>query len=343
MAQVFNAAGNDETVLTATGAGRERTIGIKGVGDSGVIGEATSWCGLIGISASTTGGFGVYGKNTAGGTGVVGESDGWMGVYGKSLSTEGGAGVMGEATGPGVIGKSTTWMGVYGETQSTTGGAGVWGEHKAGGTGTVGKSTTGVGVWGTSDGHEGVHAETKSTTTAALAAFQLNPASDTAALFAKHEGGRTAAVFEGNVIVTGDISLPNADCAEDFTIADAEIVEAGAVMVLGRDGLLHECDQAHDKRVVGIISGAGEFKPGIVLDRTTHPNRRPIALLGKAFCKVDAKYGPIEVGDLLTTSPTSGHAMKVTEHPRAHGTVIGKALRSHSEGQGLIPVLIALQ
>ena len=70
--------------------------------------------------------------------------------------------------------------------------------------------------------------------------------------------------------------------------------------------------------------------------------RKPIALLGKVYCKVDAQYGVIEVGDLLTTSPTPGHAMNADDPLKAFGTVIGKALRP-VEGQGLIPILIALQ
>jgi hypothetical protein len=69
----------------------------------------------------------------------------------------------------------------------------------------------------------------------------------------------------------------------------------------------------------------------------------PVALVGKVYCKVDAQYGPIEVGDLLTTSCTPGHAMKASDPLKAFGSVIGKALRPLEEGQGLIPILIALQ
>jgi hypothetical protein len=66
-------------------------------------------------------------------------------------------------------------------------------------------------------------------------------------------------------------------------------------------------------------------------------------LLGKVYCKVDAQYSPVEVGDLLTTSPTPGYAMKAGDPVKALGAMIGKALRPLSEGQGLIPILIALQ
>ena len=51
----------------------------------------------------------------------------------------------------------------------------------------------------------------------------------------------------------------------------------------------------------------------------------------------------IEIGDLLTTSPTPGHAMKADDPLKAFGTVIGKALRPLAAGQGLLPILIALQ
>jgi hypothetical protein len=69
----------------------------------------------------------------------------------------------------------------------------------------------------------------------------------------------------------------------------------------------------------------------------------PVALVGKVYCKVDAQYASIEVGDLLTTSPTRGHAMKVTDPFKAFGSVIGKALHPLETGQGMIPILIALQ
>lgn len=301
------ARGNDSVAITGTASAGDRTVGIKGVGDAvGIQGKGKAWHGVEGISDSTIGGFGVYGANTAGGTGVAGVSTGWMGVYGKSESTTGGAGVMGEAVGSGVIGKSQTWMGVYGETTSTTGGAGVWGEHKAGGNGVVGVCQDGIGIFG--------------------------------------KGGRLAGLFEGDVEVTGDIRLKNADCAEDFDIVCIQQVEPGTVMVIDSEGALRPSDRAYDKRAAGVISGAGHYKPGLILDKQKSANpRMPIALMGKVYCKVDTTYGAIEVGDLLTTSPTPGQAMKVTDPIKAFGAVIGKALRPLKEGQGLIPILVALQ
>jgi len=241
--------------------------------------------------------------------GVHGEGKNWHGVEGISQSTVGGFGVFGvnSSGGTGVCGLSDGWIGVYGESKSTTGGAGVWGAHKAGGIGVAGiGDAAGVGVYG--------------------------------------EGGRAAGLFKGDVEVTGDIRLTNADCAEDFDVSDAGLIAPGTVMVLGDADTLTPCQHSYDKRVAGVLSGAGDYRPGIVLDRQPgQGSRSPVALLGKVFCQVDAGYGPVAVGDLLTTSDTPGHAMKATDSVRAFGAVIGKALRPLEEGQGLIPILIALQ
>src|SRR5262249_16787911 len=124
-----------------------------------------------------------------------------------------------------------------------------------------------------------------------------------------------AGEFFGDVHVSGDIFLPGADCAELFDVDDP-CIEAGDVVVIDHDGILRRSDSAYDKRVAGVISGAGRLNPGILLDSQKAPgtNRRPVALVGKVYCKVDARRHSIEVGDLLTTSSTAGHAMKAT-HP----------------------------
>jgi hypothetical protein len=204
---------------------------------------------------------------------------------------------------PGIRSSSVEGRGIEGESTNSDG---VLGTSAGAGVGVIGVSNKGVGVHG--------------------------------------KGGRLAGFFEGDVEVTGDIRLANADCAEDFDVCGTEKVEPGTVMVLGNEGALLESQHAYDKRVAGVISGAGDFKPGIILDKQqSQCNRQPVALMGKVFCKVDAQFGAIEVGDLLTTSPTPGHAMKTSDPLKAFGAVIGKALRPLAAGQGLIPILIALQ
>jgi hypothetical protein len=183
----------------------------------------------------------------------------------------------------------------------------------------VGESATGVGVQGKSDeffavvgqsnkGH-GVfgHSQTN---------FGVMAGSDKGiALFASVDGinSKTAGSFLGNVEVkgdigvSGDIRLLNADCAEDFDLSDSEIkenVEPGTVMILTEKGSLESSYQEYDKKVAGIISGASGYKPAIILDRQdqdkTNNDRLPIALMGKVYCKVDARHSSIEIGDLLT-------------------------------------------
>jgi hypothetical protein len=141
----------------------------------------------------------------------------------------------------------------------------------------------------------------------------------------------------------GDILLRNADCAEDFDIAD-DAGEPGTVMVIGSDGRLTASSRPYDRCVAGIVSGAGDLRPGIVLGRQPGASlRQPIALTGRVWCQVEASSSPIETGDLLTTSSVPGYAMKAVDPARAFGAVIGKALAPLDRGQGLIPVLVALQ
>ena len=142
----------------------------------------------------------------------------------------------------------------------------------------------------------------------------------------------------------GDIILRHADCAEDFDIEPFADVEPGTVMVIGDDQRLRPCSESYDRRVAGVVSGGGIYRPGIVLDRQpSSDNRAPVALVGKVYCKVDASRLPVRIGDLLTTAEHTGHAMRVEDPMRAFGAVIGKALAPLDSGKGLIPILVALQ
>jgi hypothetical protein len=153
----------------------------------------------------------------------------------------------------------------------------------------------------------------------------------------------------GQTIHCFDVNLEGGDCAEEFDVLGDEQVDPGTVLVLTEDGLLRASGQPYDRKVAGVVSGAGGYKPGILLDRTEQrgsssaARRVPVALVGKVYCKVDATSSAVAVGDLLTTSQTPGHAMRVADPSRGFGAVLGKALRSLKEGRGLIPILVALQ
>ncbi|HZI44799.1 MAG TPA: hypothetical protein VFD53_06255 [Ilumatobacter sp.] len=338
-----------------------------------IIGESVGWHGVFGTTASTTGGHGVAGD---GPVGVSGVGRTWIGVYGETHAApeSGAAGVWGDGkqTGDGVkgvahgAGKAAVcgfhegvagdgmFWGVFGQSRS---GRGVHGEGQVGVAG-IGQSWIGVygethgrpesgsaGVWG--DGlmtGDGVKSVAKGQGKAAVCGFQLG--NNGPGVFGQ---GAPAGFFEGDVTVTGklsvrvDVELLNGDCAEEFRVADHETVEPGTVMVLGDDEVLLRCSEAYDRRVAGVVSGAGHYRPAIVLDAQGDVDRRPVAVVGKVYCKVDAGYGAIGVGDLLTTSATPGHAMKASDAARAFGSVIGKALRPLTSGQDLIPILVALQ
>ena len=172
-----------------------------------------------------------------------------------------------------------------------------------------------------------------------------NGADGDLALFAS--GGDNTTLGEATIHLNGsagDIILQNADCAEDFMIENTECVDPGTVMVIGKDSRLRISQTAYDRRVAGIVAGAGNYRPGIVLGRNKDvTDAVPIALVGRTFCKVDADYGIIEIGDLLTTSPSPGHAMKAGDPTKAFGAVVGKALGTLDAGRGLVPILVALQ
>lgn len=156
-----------------------------------------------------------------------------------------------------------------------------------------------------------------------------------------NQAGNPTMHLEGE---TGDIKLIGADCAEEFDIVEIEEIDHGTVLVIGDESKLEPCKEPYDKKVAGVVSGGNGSNPGIILGKSPTQNKRlPIALNGKVYCKVDAQYSPIEIGDLLTTSPTDGHAMKAIDHSRAFGAVIGKALEPLCEGAGMIPILVALQ
>jgi hypothetical protein len=166
-----------------------------------------------------------------------------------------------------------------------------------------------------------------------------------AANFGSHVG------VEGNIDVTGRVNavefrVVGADCAENFDISDcAEDISEGSVMVLTDDGRLKPSSLPYDPRAIGVVSGAGAYRPGIILDTDGDAARRcaPIGLIGKVYCKADASTAAIEIGDLLTTSAVPGHAMKAADPTQSFGAIVGKALGSLSEGCGLIPMLVARQ
>ena len=147
-------------------------------------------------------------------------------------------------------------------------------------------------------------------------------------------GGNT--IFGGpNVSVCTLTIRGGCDLAEPFPITVPQI-EKGSVVVIDSDhpGQLTLSTTAYDTRVAGIVSGANGVNPGIALHQDdVLDDGENVALSGRVYVLADASYGAIKPGDLLTTSDTPGHAMKVLDHSRAEGAILGKAMTGLNDGQ----------
>jgi hypothetical protein len=137
------------------------------------------------------------------------------------------------------------------------------------------------------------------------------------------------------------------DLAEPFEIAAEASVRPGMVVAIdpANPGRLRLADTAYDRTVAGIVSGANGLNPGLTMTQQARAagGTSLVALSGRVYCWADASHGSIRPGDLLTTSELPGHAMKVTDYPKAQGAIIGKAMTSLETGYGLVLVLVTLQ
>lgn len=137
-----------------------------------------------------------------------------------------------------------------------------------------------------------------------------------------------------------------ADIAEPFQITHAKEIPKGAVVVIDEEnpGHLKMSDGAYDTRVAGIVSGANGINPGLALQQQgVIEGGQNVALTGRVYALADASSAPIKPGDLLTTSDTPGHVMKVSDRARGSGAILGKAMTSLKDGKGMVLVLVSLQ
>jgi len=149
--------------------------------------------------------------------------------------------------------------------------------------------------------------------------------------------------------VTGSASvdvlyIEGADIAERFPTS--EEVVPGMVVAIDPDhpGKLCLARGAYNRRVAGVVSGANDFPAGAVLGNLPGEEDAPaVALSGRVWVHCDATKQPIAPGDLLTTAASPGYAMKATDHRKAQGAVLGKAMTALEKGRGLVLVLVSLQ
>lgn len=139
------------------------------------------------------------------------------------------------------------------------------------------------------------------------------------------------------------------DITENFFVntEDEILAEPGMLVSIDPDdpGKLVISDKAYDRSIAGIISGAKGIESGFIMSQkgSLADGDTPIAIAGRVYCLADASYGKIKPGDLLTSSPVAGHAMKVKNIKKAGGAIIGKAMTALDEGRGQVLVLVTLQ
>ena len=105
-------------------------------------------------------------------------------------------------------------------------------------------------------------------------------------------------------LTTNTLNLQGADLAEKFDV-QAEIAP-GMVVEIDPDheGKLKLASGAYNRRVAGIVSGAGKLPAGVVLsapnDKASHST--PIAMSGRVWVYTDATTQGVKPGDFLTTA-----------------------------------------
>jgi hypothetical protein len=152
-------------------------------------------------------------------------------------------------------------------------------------------------------------------------------------------------IYTNGMVSVGVLQITGgSDVAEPFNMP--EITPKGAVVVIDEEnpGHLKVSQHAYDTHVAGIVSGADGINPGLSLHQEgVLEGGKNVALSGRVKVMADASNGEIKPGDLLTTSDIAGHCMKVTDHGRAQGAIIGKAMSALEKGRGYLLVLVSLQ
>lgn len=177
---------------------------------------------------------------------------------------------------------------------------------------------------------------------------------DAAIIRLRNENGAATITLDASLsgdgrITTQELQITGgSDFSEQFDIAAVrEDVKPGLLVCIDpkHPGKLVTSHRAYDRTVAGVVSGAGGVKPGMLMGQkgTAADGQHPVALTGRVYCWADTANGAIEPGDLITTSDTPGHGMKATDHARAQGAIIGKAMTALGSGKGLVLVLVSLQ
>ncbi len=144
---------------------------------------------------------------------------------------------------------------------------------------------------------------------------------------------------------SGDIVVAGSLAAEAAQVGNIPVASAAASAKPYDSGVLGVVDRrwlpGDPSAPLGAKAHYGHYDDAAII----HPGEYMGVVTLGAFkaVKVDASSGPIHVGDLLTTSASSGAAMKASDRSAAFGAVVGKALGNLGSGVGAIPVMVTLR
>jgi hypothetical protein len=309
-------------------------------------------------------GDGIIAKSYAG-VGLKGESTNYIGVYGSSTTHWSGW------FDNGIRISDSPWHGIQIDDANW---AGVWVAH-AGFAGVEANGTRGAGVLGVSVdadsvGKAGVHGY-------ATGGWEYGVLGQDGSGTDMGDGLRTTA-YNGagsDARINDDLTVDGTcfGCAQAYMAVNegADTLEPGDVVVVSGIGQvipemsgqrplltvrrMTEADHGTTLLAVVIEGSPPKHDSGIENNGTTPdfiPSGGYVAVAtrgGLTRLKVEASAGAVQVGDTLTAAATAGYAAKAQPvtiegvELYAPGSVIGRALESLAEGQGLIWVLVDMQ
>lgn len=159
-------------------------------------------------------------------------------------------------------------------------------------------------------------------------------------------------IKSGYLVVDGSADVKDKLSCKNLTITGGDVAEArhpaakqqiqpGMVVIFDEkeQGKIRTTNRAYDKKVAGVISGAGKYFAGVcLLQEELAKGAFPLAQVGtvEVLC-----VGPVAVGDLLTTSSVPGYAMAVRKPLKGIGAAIGKATTTLKKGErGLVEIQV---
>lgn len=127
-------------------------------------------------------------------------------------------------------------------------------------------------------------------------------------------------------------SLQSGQIATNIEVTDTD-AKTGDILVKEEEGLVR-AETAYDKNLFGVIVE----NPDIVFNKPAE-GLLPVISYGETIVRVTNKNGKITAGDFITSSSTPGSGQKAVES----GFVLGKALESFNEDEGVITVFVNIQ